>query len=528
MTAVALAAASLVGCSPAAGSSVAATESAGAGPVTIRWEPCRAYSDDVLRDRGISEDKLPAARALLNRLECGSVSVPLDYRSPNGRRITVAITRLPAVDQANRLGSLALNPGGPGGGGYLMPVEVSSLNDAAARLNARYDLIGFDPRGVGYSSKVQCALGSPGGASPAPTGQPGPETGQPGPETGPLTEAAARGVFEQEAAANGRCGRSDPDFLGELTTLNVARDLDLVRRGLGERRLNFLGVSWGTWLGMVYRSTFPDSVGRMFLDSVALPTFSVTAFEDGRADAIERNFARMAEWLAARNASYGFGMTKKQVRAAILALVQDYDAHPRRFTDLPQALDGAAIARLASQTSPDWARAGLALRELRDATGPTAPTTAREILAGAPRRMTPDAPEHFNITMNQAVFCNEDPSRLDFASAWAAYQQRVQRNPVTGRAGRFSAGCAGWPLPVQEFRPRRDDGSLVLAGHRYEQLSPFQWTTQTHAAVGGTVFTVNDDVHGSVLKDPDCAADLVGYFITGRIDRGCTGVRQPA
>jgi hypothetical protein len=130
--------------------------------------------------------------------------------------------------------------------------------------------------------------------------------------------------------------------------------------------------------------------------------------------------------------------------------------------------------------------------------------------------------------MNQAAFCNEDPSRLGFDAAWAAYQQRLADNPLTGRAGGFSAGCAGWPLPVQTVRLRPGGGSLVLSGHRWETPSPYEWTTQTQDIVGGRVYTVDDDVHGSVLREPACAADLVSFFDTGRIDGGCAGVPVPA
>jgi hypothetical protein len=128
--------------------------------------------------------------------------------------------------------------------------------------------------------------------------------------------------------------------------------------------------------------------------------------------------------------------------------------------------------------------------------------------------------------MNRAAFCNEDPSRLGFDADWTKYTRRLAQNPVTGRASRFSAGCAGWPLPVQEFQVRRDNGSLVLAGHRHEIVSVFEWTAQMRKSIGGKVYTVEDDVHGSVLRVPECAADLVSYFATGRIDEGCAG--EPA
>ncbi|HEX6345154.1 alpha/beta fold hydrolase [Umezawaea sp.] len=479
----------------------------------VAWRTCPAYSDDVLRGLGVPDERLPEVRAQLARLECGTVGVPLDHGSPRGRRIDVAITRLRATDQEHRLGSLALNPGGPGGSGYLMGVQVGLENDETRRLGERYDLIGFDPRGVGNSTKVDCAPPGPGGQEPAP---------------GPITREAAKAVFDLQAAANKACGDSDPAFLGQLTTENVARDLDVVRAALREPRLNLLGVSWGTWLGAVYRSAFPAAAGRVFLDSVAPPRFRLDTFEDDRAMAAERSSARQFAWLAQHDDAYGLGSTPERVRATVLALIADFDAHPRRYTDVPMPVDGSIIAVSAVQPSEVWPLVGTVLKELRESTGPTAPPTFKDVVVGPPSQPPPPgAPELNNRTMGRATLCNEDPSRLDFERAWAAFQERLADNPVTGRSLDFSAGCAGWPLPVREHRLRHGSGSLVLAGHRHEVVSVFEWTAWMRAEVGGRTYTVEDDVHGSVLRVPECAADLVRYFTTGRIDDGCPGAPGP-
>jgi pimeloyl-ACP methyl ester carboxylesterase len=475
---------------------------------SVTWSACPTYSNEVLRARGVENDRVPQFRSLLARTMCGTVSVPLDYRRPKGRQITVAVTKLKAVDQAHRLGSIALNPGGPGGSGYLMPIDIVLANATNARLNDRYDLIGFDPRGIGYSTKVDCP-------DPGPSDRPVP---------GPLTEDTARQIYDRQVRENQACGNFDPTFLGQLNTANVARDLEQVRIALHERRLNFLGISWGTWLGAVYRSTFPGSAGRMFLDSVAIPRFRVDAFEDGRAAAAERNFSRMAAWIAQHHETYGLGTSRAGVTDAILQLRRAYDANPKEFTDLDLAADGSMIAILASQDSPTWPMVTKALIELRDATGPTAPPTVQEIFSGGRGQPIPaDAPEEFNQTMNSAAFCNEDPSRLNFSFAWAAYQRRLTGNPITGPANKFSAGCAGWPLPVQATAVHRTDGSLVLSGHRYESIAPYEWATQMQSTIGGALFTVSDDIHGSVVYEPDCAVKMMSYFYTGRIESGCAG-----
>ncbi|MEV2273069.1 alpha/beta fold hydrolase [Nonomuraea africana] len=503
---------------------VAGLPTATAADSAVAWHACPAYSDEVLEARGLTGQQMSRFRALMKRAECGTAKVPLDYRQPNGRQITVALLRLKAVDRARRLGSIFLNPGGPGVSGYLMPLDLILRGEQGRRLNDRYDLIGFDPRGVGYSTKVSC----PAPGQQKPTGAEGKATTRdPGGEkAGPLTREAAKRMYDGEVAANIACGRSDRDFLGRLTTANVARDVDRVRIGLGERTLNFIGVSWGTRLGVVYRSLFPGNVGRMFLDSVMGPRYRQDEYTVASAAAAERNFSRMAAWLAERHDTYGFGSTQKQVRAAILALLRAYDAEPKTFTDLPMPIDGGVVSMLASQNSPDWGRAGKALAQLRDVTGTTAPPAIKEIFNNTGTRMPPGAPEIQNTTMRQGVACNEDPSRLGFSAAWAAYQRNLEEHPVTGRGARFSVQCAGWPLPVQETPLRRTGGSLVLVGHRHEVITPYEWTKQMRTAVGGTLFTVDDDLHGSVTKVPqsDCTAELLRYFTTGRIGRGCDGV----
>jgi pimeloyl-ACP methyl ester carboxylesterase len=507
---LAVALASLVSAGPAGATT------AGPPDPAVAWQPCPTYSDDVLRFIGVPDDQFPAAHALLSRMECGTVAVPLDYRDPTGPQITVALTRLRAVDQAHRLGILALNPGGPGGSGYLMPFQLLLSSPVDAQLNQRYDLIGFDPRGVGYSTSYNCP--------------PLPSAPLPQPPVGPVTEAQARLIFAAQAAQNAACGNSNPAFLRSLTTLNVARDLDRIRVGLGERTMNFLGVSWGTWLGEVYHTAFAAHVGRMFLDSVAPPHFRLDTFTAQRADAAERDFDRMAAWLAAHNDVYGFGTTAVQVRVAVVALRARYDAGPKTFTDLAMPIDGSIVALTASQNSQAWPLAAEILKELRDSyTSATAPPTLKQVLGGGGQSTPPPAgvPARFNPTMGQSALCNEDPSRSDFRTAWAAYQAMLARDPATGRANPFSAGCAGWPLPVQEFQVHRTDASVVLSGHLYESVSVYRWTPQAQAAIGGTVFTVRDDVHGSVLREPDCAAQAVSYFDTGHLADGCAGAPVP-
>ncbi|GIG69021.1 alpha/beta fold hydrolase [Phytomonospora endophytica] len=481
-------------------------------PSTVSWNACPEYTDEMLAWLGVPAEAVPSFHELMARTECGTISVPLDYDDPGGERITVALTRLKATDQANRLGSLAVNPGGPGGSGYLMPLDLSmappGVTPVGLELNERYDLIGFDPRGVGYSTSYDCADLGPGGRHPA----------------GVVTEADAREMYAAVVAANRECSQSNADFLAQLTTVNVAHDLDRIRAALGEDRMNFLGVSWGTWLGAVYRSEHPRHAGRVWIDSVAPPEFRFDEFATVRSNAVGRDFTRMAGWLAEHD-EYGFGTTTRAVEKSLARLAAAFDAEPRVFTDLDFVFDGAFVAMAGDQDAPTWALAARLLADLRDATGPEAPQSVKDLFDEPDRGdPPPGTPRLFNETMNQAVFCNEDLGDRDFDSTWADYRKALKKYPVTGRLRGFVPPCAGWTIPPEPVRLRDSGTPLVLSGHRYETLSPYEWTWDMHDEVGGKVMTVNDDVHGSALMSPDCAGRIAEFFETGRVgSRTCVG-----
>ena len=478
----------------------------GTDEARVSWQTCRTYSDDAIRGQGITDAQIPAYRALLKRMECGTVSVPLDYRRPGGKQVTIAVTRLRATDTAKRLGILAMNPGGPGASGYLMPLKVTMFNDQSARLNERYDLIGFDPRGVNYSTVADCDVRF----AVAP---------------GVTDKAAGKTAYDEQVTANQQCRQTDPTFMAQLSALTVARDLDRIRTALGERTLSYIGVSWGTYLGVVYRTAFPRHVDRMFLDSVVNLQDGTATLETEGAAAAERDFSRLAAWIAQHDGTYHLGATTEKVRATVLDEVRSYQANPRQFTDMPP-FDGAQIANLASQTQSSWPQVAAALAALLDAPGPAAPPAVQAIFSGQQTPPAPDAPENGNSTTTHVTACNDDPSRLDFAAAWSAYQQRLTQNSVTGLRNMFPPECPGWPAP-QQAALRSTGGSLVLAGHRYENVTPYEWAVRMQNRVGGKLFTVNDDEHGSALKNAGCAAKLVAYFNTGRIDHGCDGVPTP-
>lgn len=223
----------------------------------IAWEPC----------------PLPAAPTQ----ECAELAVPLDYDEPDGATITLAVARIPATDQDERIGSIMLNPGGPGGPGvFALPIQYASL---PAALQERFDIVGFDPRGVGESAPVRCFDSVAEQIAflyfaDMPRVPVGPE------------EEAAWAVAAAELAQ--RCGERNAETLAHLSTANVARDMDELRRAVGDEALNYFGTSYGTYLGATYANLFPDRIRAMALDGVINPP-SYTSFDFGDGDIVGPN-----------------------------------------------------------------------------------------------------------------------------------------------------------------------------------------------------------------------------------------------
>jgi pimeloyl-ACP methyl ester carboxylesterase len=396
-----------------------------------------------------------------------------------------------------------------------MPEELALQNPADAQLNDQYDLIGFDPRGIGYSTSYNC---------------PNDLRGGPPPQSGQQTEAGLKQIYDQSAKNDAECTSSNPAFLGRLTTANEARDLDQLRRGLHEPQASYFGVSWGTQLGAVYRSMFPATIHRMWLDSVVSPrAYDLSYRMDGSAQAVEQDFGLFAAWLAQHDADYGLGDTPQKVTARVLALREQGDAHPWQFSDLPLPLDGSFISFLASAQNVFWDQAAAILKVMTTAvSGQPAPPQVKAVVGT--RGPTPPpptgAPEPFNATAQLAFLCNEDTSSRAFEPLWDEYQRNLRRYPVTGDVTALRPTCAGWTLPVQRFTLRHSSGSLQMSGHRYETLTPYPWVEQMQDTIGGTVFTVEDFIHGSLANVGECASHLAAYFATGSADSGsCPGLQ---
>ncbi|MEV6641219.1 alpha/beta fold hydrolase [Amycolatopsis sp. NPDC051371] len=418
------------------------------------------------------------------RSQCALVRVPLDYADPGGPKIDIAVSRIKATGA--KTGAVLLNPGGPGQSGMTMPRSIADSH--AGGIGVHHDLIGFDPRGVGYSADLPCAVDFP------------------EPDPGVPDKEKTREAVERAAAANRQCVAAHPDFVRNLTTPTIARDLDRIRQALGEDKIGYYGVSWGTALGAQYRSLFDDHVDKMLLDSVMSPDLNVTEMDDDQATAGENTFHEFAAWIARYDDVYHFGTTEPVVAKALLDL---------------RAKFGATVNGMLANPRREWAGLAEQLVALRDG-GTPAPKTAKTQGFG-----WDGEPQAFNHFQQTALLCNESPSPRDFDTVWQHRLDRMKRLPVAGGYGLYEQLCVGWPLDARPWSFTNGQSPLQLVGHAYEPVTPIGWAISMQQKVGGTLMTVEDDAHGSLSSLP-CADAAVTFFDTGRTtSKSCPGAPTP-
>src|SRR5919197_1011403 len=200
--------------------------------------------------------------------ECGTVQVPLDYDQPNGATVSLAVVRLPATDPAHRIGSLFLNPGGPGGSGVDYTLFAGPFL-YTPEVRAKFDLVGFDPRGIARSTAYHC-FGTDKQWAPYFT-----------PFTFPSNAAEEQIWINADLYLDSSCAQRGTKIGDHMATADVARDLDVLRDAVGDAKLNYAGVSYGTMLGQTYANMFPNKIRAMIIDGVLDPIAWTTGSGDG-------------------------------------------------------------------------------------------------------------------------------------------------------------------------------------------------------------------------------------------------------
>ncbi|MEV0523416.1 alpha/beta hydrolase [Streptomyces sp. NPDC050439] len=455
-----------------------ASPSARSAPAAAAAEALRPYTRQKLVWKACG-DGAPAA------LRCATLKVPLDYRAPGGRQIDVAISRLRTSAPGKRHGVLLSNPGGPGGPGLEMPLELD--RQLPQRVKDRYDLIGFDPRGIGRSTPVRCGISA-----------------EENTLLRPLRTFDKNVVWAKTVAD--KCRSKAGDTLRHITTRNTARDMDVLRAALGERRISYYGVSYGTALGAVYTQLFPRRADRFVLDSAVDPErmwremFRVWTTE------AERAFARWTKWTAARDATYGLGDTPAAVSKTFWDVVDKADRDPIVVDGIP--LDGAGVRDLVRAEFFTVRDAAERVVRLKEAAG-----------GGAQGADLAEPPEEPDISATLAVVCGDASWPSDPETYRADSVRDAARYPLYGD---FAAGvmpCAFWGKPVEPATEVNNKVPALIVQNEWDSQTPLVTARAMHRQLKGSrMVTVDEgEGHGVYSTNPCADATADTYLATGKL-----------
>lgn len=444
-------------------------------------------------------------------LMCAEIEVPLDHADPEGGTTTVAISRSAASGE--RRGVLLTNPGGPGLAGRSMAFLGE---DEDLRLGEVYDVIGMDPRGSRSSgSPVDC-----GGAAPPqayPSFLPADE------EFSPLTR---RAIAYQRA-----CEQAGGDVRPHLTTAETARDMDVVRAALGEETLHYYGGSYGTYLGAVYGSLFPEHTGRTVLDGPVDTDGLWYAALSQQAPAFSVNVDRFSEWISEHDDVLGMGAKQEEVLDAFTETLERLREEPR--DDVPGLPEGVSYdhnlfaydAGYMAADQSTWDLAAWTLRPfvLDQPFEPLEPFEAVE-----------DEPDHSSSDLQNAVLCEAGPWPRRLAERYADMRETREEHPYgIGALWDTPHPCAfGSSEPKEPLVDLERDGypaGLVLSSE-YDAQTPYATGAPMAERLDHVLVTVTDEGRHGVFGRP-CVTELVeDYLVDGVLPDGdveCAGVPAP-
>ncbi|MCF2131705.1 alpha/beta hydrolase [Strepomyces sp. STD 3.1] len=418
--------------------------------------------------------------------ECGSLPVPLNWADPGGEQITVAVTRLRAADPARRIGILFFNPGGPGNAARPWIRDMAE-QVFPADLRARFDIVGVDPRGVGESRPLI--------ACDKPTSQ---LNGARYPETRADFDALI--AYNREVADG--CRRATGPLIDHVDTVSAAKDFDAVRRALGEQRVSWLGLSYGTLLTATYAQLFPEHVRAAVLDGSMDHTIGSRRLAADEAASAEEVFGQFAAWCQSDPSCALYG---RDVRAEYRALLER--------SPLPAGASGTAVtadqlgfgtyAKLIFRSS--WSQLAKDLADARTDASAFAEAGAQS-------------------AAYRVITCHDMPTGDLGYEEFTERLAEVRRLSPTVRgyieSWDVQAGCLGWPIkPANPWGAIRVSGTpplLVVAG-KHDPATPLSWGKGMASQIrGARLLTWDGSGHTAFLNDPATLAREVDYLITGR------------
>ena len=439
-----------------------------------------------------------------NGFQCAKVTVPVDYAKPDGDTIQLAALRAPST--GNKSGSLLVNPGGPGGSGYDFVKDAAGTHFSES-VRANYDLVGFDPRGVKRSSPVTCMTDAERDAARAKIYD-------------YQTDAGLAAVLADNKAIAAQCAAQTGPVLGHIDTVSAAKDLDILRAVVNDTKLNYLGYSYGTFLGSTYASLFPDNVGRMVLDGALDPSISNEELTSGQAVAFEKAIrAYVADCLQQDGCPLSGGVDSgvRQIRGLINS-VQDTPrlAKDGRTVNGTMFVSGLITPLYNDQSWPALTQA-LEAAALGDVN-----LMLRLADLGADRGANGKYTSNSTFAFS-AINCLDYPMVSDPAAMRAEEQRLRQASPTLGYFFAYGGtNCVDWPYDsVRTPAPVEytGDSPIVVIGTTGDPATPVEWAASLRKQLGNaSLMTWQGEGHTAYGRANSCLEDAVdSYLVDGKV-----------
>ena len=454
---------------------------------------------------------------------CAVITVPLDYANPKGETISIAVKKRAATGGHSQ-GALFINPGGPGDSGVSFAERAG--NAFSPDLLSAYDIIGFDPRGVGFSTAITCSSDDDSSSSPAEPSA----TGTPSAGSTPSAGTASGGESYEEWAESTRqsfqelskqCGsNTEPAaLLDHVDTVSAARDLDILRALAGQEKLNYLGFSYGTYLASVYAETFPGNTGRIVLDGAIDPSLSLAEQGLGQAKGFEQALRTYVDYCQSSSGCPLSGGTDAGVQQ-IRDLITSANSTPLATGDPKRTVTGADIVTALSEylytTEPNWEPLNKALDQAINHRDGSA-------FAASEEQDSPSKDDGGGAF--QAVTCLDYPVEGD-TTTWAAqYEQAKREAPIfADSAVGMDLVCSVWGhngtrKPAQIHA--RGAAPILVVGTTGDPATPYAWSKSLAEQLdSGQLLTWEGNGHTAYGGDASCVNDAVdAYLISGTMPK---------
>jgi pimeloyl-ACP methyl ester carboxylesterase len=467
----------------------------------LDWKDCPSPSQ--AQGGGSAPSPLPDGDAW----QCATLKAPLDWDRPDGDTIGLALIRARASGpDSGRIGSLVFNFGGPGGSGV---TTLPAFGQDYAHLRTRYDLVSFDPRGVGRSAPVRC-----------------------------LSDRRLDAYFQQDATPddgaertellantrefNAACEKNSAKILPHVGTTDAARDMDLMRQVLGDRKLHYFGISYGTELGGVYAHLFPKNVGRAVFDAVVDPTQTSEQGSLAQAEGFQRALDNYAEDCTSKAEDCPVGDTPQDVKDRIARLLKNLDSRPLPGL-FPRELTQTAATNGIAQAlySKDfWEYLTEGLEQAYDGDG-----RVLMVLSDALNGRSDNGTYSNLAAANTAINCADDKPRYDTAHV---RRKLPEFRGVSAVFGDFLAwsllGCTDWPVAGAADHPdvsAPEAPPILVIGTTGDPATPYEGARRMADGLGkgaGVELTYEGEGHGAYNSGNKCVRNAVDrYLLDGKV-----------